>query len=565
MLCRFACSRQARIQSQRGRLLTVLLALTLPLAAVAFVFALRTASEAEARSHAEQLNLARAVAATTAAFVDGNAQSGQSLSSTFRDATEPSDELDQRLLDAVTLNRAWRSAVVIASDGSVIGSSIPTFVGTSLADREYFQHVTSSGTPFVSDVLSSRLGGSLIVVLAVTLQFDDGTNGAFAVELNRDHLRTELLPELQLDSSRVVLLDGNGQLVFDSRLAPRGVDGGLAASARWAVVNDEAAGTVEIVLEGEENLLAFAPVGPTGWVTTVSEPSDVALAQARSYTKQRTVVLGVSLVLILSLAWITGGWLNRSYAALEVARLEAEQARERAEKAAAARDEFLSIASHELRNPAAGIRGLAQLLRRRARPDSLTVEIKRDYVEQLFNSSERLARLVDDLLDVSRLTGGRLTLQLETVNLAELVESARSRAPLGDHLVTIERSDEPVRVSVDPLRIEQVIWNLLENAAKYSPPASPIKVVVGTDETHGMAQVRVTDIGIGIPPDELEGLFQPFKRASNAARGHFPGMGLGLYVSRGLVEQHGGVLWAESSGEGQGSSFILTLPTESAD
>lgn len=553
----------ASIPTQRGRLLAILLALTLPLAVVAFAFAQASARDSEARIRSDQLELVQAAAATTEFFVDGNIRSVQSLSTTLRGVMEPSEGLNQQLGDAVTINPRWHSAAVIDSDGIAIGSSIPSFVGLSLADREYFQHVTTTGTPSVSSVLSSRLDGEPLVIVAAPLPFNDGTVGALAVELNRDYLRTRLVGALQITSARVVLLDGNGDLVSDSE--PQEGDDRDIVSARWAAVNDEVAGTVEIVLEGEESLLAFAPVPSAGWVATVSQPSSVAFAPASNVIRQRAAILGVSLAPIFGLAWITGGWLNRSYASLEAARVEAERAREEAEAAVAARDEFLSIASHELRNPTAGASGAAQLLLRRARNGSLTSEQQREYLEHLVNETGRLARLVNDLLDVSRLAGGRLALQLEVVDLAELVESAVSTEVLDGRPVTIERRDEPVHVHIDALRIEQVIRNLLENAAKYSPPASSIEVAVEADEPHGVARVRVTDHGIGIPVKELEGLFQPFKRASNVADAHIPGMGLGLYVSRGLVEAHNGALCAESRGEGQGSTFVLTLPVHGMD
>jgi signal transduction histidine kinase len=177
------------------------------------------------------------------------------------------------------------------------------------------------------------------------------------------------------------------------------------------------------------------------------------------------------------------------------------------------------------------------------------------------DAADRLAALVDDLLDVSRIRTGHLPLRLATVNLVDaLRETAdRYRDHLGDvHTLDLELPTEAVFADVDMDRMEQVVTNLLSNAVKYSPAGGTVTLsLVGGA---GGALIQVQDSGIGLPIDSLEAIFQPFGRAANATRRSLPGMGLGLYICRTLVERHGGRIWAVSGGENNGTSFGFWLP-----
>lgn len=244
------------------------------------------------------------------------------------------------------------------------------------------------------------------------------------------------------------------------------------------------------------------------------------------------------------------------------AEIEREQAREQAEAAVRARDEFLSIASHELRNPIAAIKATAQLMQRlhdRGRLDAARLE---RYIQTVNETSERLAALVDDLLDVSRLETGRFPLHLETLDLATLVRRAIGaveigRPGIGRHRFRLNVDNGRV-MRLDPERMQQVVVNLLDNAIKYSPEGGEVRILL-TDDATG-ALVRVQDEGIGLPRDSLESIFEPFGRAANATSSQIRGMGLGLYIARRIVRAHGGRLWAESDGEGHGTTMCLWLP-----
>ncbi|MBV8086122.1 MAG: response regulator [Chloroflexi bacterium] len=241
-----------------------------------------------------------------------------------------------------------------------------------------------------------------------------------------------------------------------------------------------------------------------------------------------------------------------------LARRNLEQLAADREAALKARDEFLSIASHELRTPVTGIKGSAQLLMRLVEQNTLDEVRLRRFLENIREQSDRLATLTQDLLDVSRVQSGQLSLARQVADFVQLVRErvSGSEAQLGAGRIELQAPDAELPLSLDRVRLGQVIANLLQNAAKYSPPDSKVTVRV---VPHGDGVLcEVMDRGIGIPGDEQEKLFQPFGRASNALER--PGMGLGLYICRQIVEQHGGRIWVSSDGEQQGTTVSVWLP-----
>lgn len=228
------------------------------------------------------------------------------------------------------------------------------------------------------------------------------------------------------------------------------------------------------------------------------------------------------------------------------------------------KDEFLSIAAHELRTPITSLKGYAQLLQRAAlRGDGgLEPATVSERLAAMMRQIERLADLVDDLLEVSRIQTGRLALRLETVELGELVEQVTERfredpTLAQRHAIEVRDVKQPLIGNWDPGRLDQVLSNLITNAIKYSPSGGSIRIRLG--RSGEMARVSISDQGIGIPADERAKLFQPFARAANASIRNFGGIGLGLFISRDIIERHGGQIWLESE-EGKGSTFYFTLP-----
>ncbi|HWM89226.1 MAG TPA: ATP-binding protein [Thermoanaerobaculia bacterium] len=243
-------------------------------------------------------------------------------------------------------------------------------------------------------------------------------------------------------------------------------------------------------------------------------------------------------------------------------RLE-EDLRRRAEDLAGAdrrKDQFLAMLAHELRNPLAPIRNAVELMRQVETLDP-AFQPSREMVER---QVKHLARLVDDLLDVSRITQGSIRLRKEAVDLGTVIERAiEGTRPLIDsraHTLTVNLPTDSVRLDADPARLEQVVTNLLNNAAKYTMPGGQIRVSAALEG--GEAVVRVRDNGIGVPPDVLDRVFEPFVQSEGSLARSEGGLGIGLTLVRSLVEMHGGSVEAHSPGLGQGSEFVVRLPAQ---
>jgi two-component system, OmpR family, phosphate regulon sensor histidine kinase PhoR len=222
------------------------------------------------------------------------------------------------------------------------------------------------------------------------------------------------------------------------------------------------------------------------------------------------------------------------------------------------KDEFLSIAAHELRTPMTAMKGYAQLLQRWARemPDAQRWVRPLQTIDQQVN---RMTDLVERLLDVSRIQLGRMEVILQPVDLVRIIEEAAMEAQIStdNHQIEVMASLPELQGSWDATRLQQVISNLLSNAIRYSPGGGRIEVQVTRDQTK--AVVSVKDEGPGISPEAIPHLFERNYRADEATRTHRGGMGLGLYVAKGIIDAHGGQIWVESE-IGRGSTFYFALP-----
>ena len=249
---------------------------------------------------------------------------------------------------------------------------------------------------------------------------------------------------------------------------------------------------------------------------------------------------------------------TRDYLAVRE-RVEAElrAARGAAERESRAKDNFLAMLGHELRNPLAAIvNGAAVLDRFETRSDAETRS--RAIIGR---QARHLSRLIDDLLDVSRIMSGKITLRRDPVDLREVVRQcveSRQAALSGSHHVSLLTDARPLVVQGDPVRLEQIVGNLLDNAVKYSPAGESIRVAARRADDE--AVLSVEDRGMGLAPEMLESIFEPFTQGDFSLHRARGGLGLGLAVVKGLVEQHGGRVSAHSAGPGRGSEFVVRLP-----
>jgi len=244
---------------------------------------------------------------------------------------------------------------------------------------------------------------------------------------------------------------------------------------------------------------------------------------------------------------------SRAAIALDNARLYRE-----IQQADRQKNEFLSMLAHELRNPLAPIRNAVEVMKLRA-PGPSEVEWARDVIDRQIR---QLARLVDDLLDVSRITRGKIELRIEPLELApvvaQAVEASRPFVEAKNHQLRVAVASDPLRVNGDPARLAQVLTNLLINAAKYTEEGGQISLTAYREGTEVVMTVR--DTGVGIPPEMLSAVFDLFIQVEQSIDRSQGGLGVGLTLVKRLVEMHGGRVNAASAGAGQGSEFIVRLP-----
>ncbi len=230
------------------------------------------------------------------------------------------------------------------------------------------------------------------------------------------------------------------------------------------------------------------------------------------------------------------------------------------------KDEFLGILAHELRNPLAPMRFALETMRL---TETNPVETARAR-EVLERQVGHMVRIVDDLLDVSRITQGKVELRRELLRLADIVyaavEFSRPAADAARHVLTVSLPDEPVIIDGDPVRLTQVLVNLLNNAIKFTPEAGHIwliaEIVGDSSDSRDMVRIRVRDTGIGIAADMRDSIFEMFMQGDRSLERRRGGLGVGLTLVQNLVALHGGTVDASSDGPGRGSEFSVVLPVD---
>jgi PAS domain S-box-containing protein len=240
--------------------------------------------------------------------------------------------------------------------------------------------------------------------------------------------------------------------------------------------------------------------------------------------------------------------------------LQREQAaREEAERANRIKDEFLAVLSHELRSPLNPILGWTRLLQ----TGKLDANRQREALATIERNAKLQTQLIEDLLDISRIMQGKLSLTVAPVSLtfaiSAAVETVRLAAEAKNIAIVLDFAPEVAPVSGDAARLQQVVWNLLTNAVKFTPTDG--QVTVELRQLDRLGQIRVIDTGKGINPQFLPHVFEYFRQEDGSTTRKFGGLGLGLAIVRQIVEMHGGTVRAESQGEGQGATFIVELPT----
>jgi signal transduction histidine kinase len=384
---------------------------------------------------------------------------------------------------------------------------------------------------------------SVVVTIKAILQLDGydvttTTSGVQARAMVRDVEYDLVLTDLRLE-------DGDGLDVLKA-------------------VRESSPETVTIMLTGYaslESAIQALRAGAYDYLVKPSEVEELRSTVARGVERRR---LGQELRLrVAELADLNASLQQRIDEATEELKGRYEQLKELDRM----KSQFLSIASHELKTPITAMSGFLQVALRRVRRLSQgdavgpVAEGLRGITEQLeivYRQTGKLARLVDELLDVSRIQTGRIEFRYGDVDLSELASEVATRMQLTTtlHSISVRRESDNV-VTADRDHLEQVLNNLITNAIKYSPTGGAITIDVRPDDSG--VRLSVTDQGIGIPQEELEAIFGLFYRSPDRAARDAAGMGLGLYISKEIVVRHGGRIWAESSGA-KGSTLNVVIP-----
>jgi len=322
--------------------------------------------------------------------------------------------------------------------------------------------------------------------------------------------------------------------------------------------------TVTIMLTGYaslESAIQALRAGAYDYLVKPSEVEELRATVARGVERRR---LGQELRLrVAELATLNASLQDR----IDKATAELKERYEQLKELDRMKSQFLSIASHELKTPITAMSGFLQVALRRVRrmsqgeaaaPVAEGLHGITEQLEVVYRQTGKLARLVDELLDVSRIQTGRIEFRYGDVDMSELANEVATRMQLTTttHEITVRRDSETV-VTADRDHLEQVLNNLVTNAIKYSPTGGSITIEVRPDADG--VRLSVTDQGIGIPEEELDAIFGLFYRSPDRAARDAAGMGLGLYISKEIVVRHGGRIWAESAGT-KGSTLNVVIP-----
>ena len=478
-----------------------------------------------------------------------------------------------------------------------------------LVERDSFDRVVRARLPAVGDLTLHAQKEWLFAVRVPVIRNE--TVRYILTALVRPAAIRDMVNRQQVPEDWVIsIVDGHGLRVARSRAHNENLGGRLSESVQRVVDtgNPNEGFGLAYTLEGDRIFTPYSRLPSSGWVAVLGIPT--SLVDAAAYRSLAAYAGGV--LLSIGLAIVAALWVARSItrpidelgaaavalgrrqtpktletsireirevgaaletAAEELARSEAQredllqkerQARETAERADRAKDEFMAVLSHELRTPLNAVYGWARLLQSGHIRDAPMIARATDAIVR---NADVQVQLIDDLLDTSRITSGKMRVDVRRVDLQPVIHGALDAVrPAADakgvHIVTALDAGAGI-VAGDPSRIQQIVWNLLMNAVKFTPRGGDVRLELRRANSH--AQVVVTDTGQGIAPRLLPHVFERFRQADSSSTRQHGGLGLGLALVKHLTELHGGSVAAESDGENHGATFTVTLPLAPAD
>ena len=352
----------------------------------------------------------------------------------------------------------------------------------------------------------------------------------------------------------------------------------IVSSSDDAIISKDLDGTIQTWNRGAERMFGYTADEAIGKSITLIIPTDrldeetEVLRRIRAglsvehfeTVRKRKDGTPIHISLTVSPVRTSDG---RVVGASKIARDVSDQMRLRAtaEEASRMKDEFLAVLSHELRTPLNTVLGYARMLREDEDEARMPEEMRHRALDALERNADTLSRLVNDVLDTSRVVTGKLRLVFETCAMEQLIEEGIDtvRPAAGAKDVSIESHIERnMAVMGDRDRLLQVVWNIVSNAVKFTPPGGSVRIEARKEA--GVVQLSVADTGVGIGTSDLPFVFQRFWQAHTGVSREFGGLGIGLALARHLVELHGGTIRVESPGVGLGATFTVSLPTAGA-
>jgi signal transduction histidine kinase/ActR/RegA family two-component response regulator len=492
-------------------------------------------------------------------------------------------------------NPLWSTIALIRPDGSPLAQQVrPDGVPPPPLDEETRLTVISTHQAAVSGLVPGPQGHGYYTFIAVPEVLDDRVVGIAAVGVEQHEWLAFLQRYEVADDATLTLNDQRGTVIARTLNNDQWVGKKSRQEYLDRITAEREGAMVNQGLEGQSFYSAFSRLTAAPWTLGTGVPARAVEAALRVQTwlmaggllLAALAAAGVATTLarrisrsLRSLADLSrdpGGddgpplplaeveavrsQLRESLANEARARAEAERAREQAVHAGKGKDEFLAMLAHELRNPLSAMAASVALLDAR----NATPQTDRHAKNVIERQVRQMSMLVNDLLDAARASSGKLSLREADVDLSQVVASVVQsfKASGRTRHLAVNTSLQPAIVRGDAMRLEQVVTNLLDNAAKFTPADGQVRIVLAlADDT---ATLTLTDTGNGIEPSLLATLFDPFTQAEAGLDRTRGGLGLGLHVVKGLVELHGGSVEALSEGEGRGTTFVVRLPARAA-
>jgi signal transduction histidine kinase/ActR/RegA family two-component response regulator len=582
----------------------------LPLALMAGIGLYVLARQQEHQTEQVGLELARSVANAIDSELRSSTSVLEALATSPRLDGENLSGFVERARRVIQPRPHWVAIQLADPDGTPLVDTRAAGAGglTPVQERESFDRVVRMRTPAVGNLTRHPREDWAFAVRAPVLRGDEVKYVLTA--LVKPAAIRDVLTRQQVPGDWVIsIVDARGQRVARSRAHEENLGGRLSETVQRVVDAGGAEGFgLAYTLEGEHIFTPYSRLPSSGWVAVLGIPT--ALVDAAAH--RSLAVYGGGVLLSILLGTIAALRVARSItrpiaglraaaealgrrevpappatsileiremgaalrsAAEELTASDAEretllrkerQAREAAESADRAKEEFMAVLSHELRTPLNAVYGWARMLHAgQIRDEALAARAR----EAIVRNADAQIQLIDDLLDLSRITSGKMRLEVRPVELPGVLRAALDAVrPAADakniRLQTMLELDAGP-VAGDPARLQQVVWNLLMNAVKFTPAGGEVQLRL--QRASGHAEIVVSDTGQGISPEMLPHVFERFRQADSSSTRSHGGLGLGLALVKHLVELHGGTVVAQSDGVGRGATFVVALPIPVAD